>query len=141
MFQSVCTNVLQPVIAQPKMSKENGIGKIIAQVGLRPVGLSPLQRSTTITVPSDEPIVVNKAKSEQVPLAFPQCPLHGSRIVHRSACGFGAVEGVTLVGLWGDSRIMAAAPLLSGYGYLGSIGVMMPTLSSKGNVDWDVVGA
>jgi hypothetical protein len=32
--------------------------------------------------------------------------------------------------LWGDSRIMAAAPLLSGYGYLGSIGVMMPTFSS-----------
>jgi len=52
LFQSVYTNVLQPVIAQPIMiecisrvpSQENGIGEIIAQVGLRHVGLSALQR-------------------------------------------------------------------------------------------------
>jgi len=52
LFQSVDTYVLQPVIAQPMMiecisrvpSQENGTGEIIAQGGLRHVGLSPLQR-------------------------------------------------------------------------------------------------
>src|SRR6266487_1896190 len=39
--------------------------------------------------------------------------------------------GSPLVGLWGYSQIMAAAPQLSGYGYLGSMGVMMPSLSSS----------
>jgi len=38
--------------------------------------------------------------------------------------------GSPLVGLWGGSRIMPAALLLSGDSYLGSMGVMMPTLPS-----------
>ena len=37
---------------------------------------------------------------------------------------------VILVGLWATSRIMAATQPLSGYGSLGSMGVMTPSLSS-----------